>query len=213
MIEANVFAVYLAAVAAVYLTPGPDMALIMTVSAGNGARAGFCCAGGIAIARFAHVMVSGLGLAALLSEQPVLLLAVRGAGAAYLLWLAWKLWRADPGAKGQARETLSPGGAVMRGILTNLLNPKALMFCAMLLPQFASPERGPLLPQFVWLGAVLVAAGCLFDAGYVLATSGLARRASLSGKLAGMLAGKLARVRNRVMGSVFVALAARLAAG
>lgn len=209
MIEADVFAVYLAALAAVYLTPGPDMALIMSTSAGNGARTGFCCAGGIAVARFAHVMVSGLGLAALMSEQPVLLLVVRGAGAAYLLWLAWKLWRAQPGAAGQARETLSPWRAVARGFLTNLLNPKALMFCAMLLPQFVSHERGPLLVQFVWLGAVLVGAGCLFDAGYVLAASGLARRASLSGKLAG----KLARARNKVMGSVFVALAARLAAG
>lgn len=209
MIEAEVFAVYLAAVMAVYLTPGPDMALVMAVSAGNGARAGFCCAGGIAVARFAHVMVSGLGLAALMSEQPALLLTVRGAGAAYLLWLAWKLWRAQPGAAGLAREELSPWGAVARGFLTNLLNPKALMFCAMLLPQFVSPERGPLLLQFVWLGAVLVAAGCLFDAGYVLAASGLARRANLSGRLAG----RLARVRNKAMGSVFVALAARLAAG
>lgn len=205
MIEAEVFAVYLAAVMAVYLTPGPDMALVMAVSAGNGARAGFCCAGGIAVARFAHVMVSGLGLAALLSKEPALLLTVRGAGAAYLLWLAWKLWRAQPGAAGQAREELSPWGAVARGFLTNLLNPKALMFCAMLLPQFVTPERGPLLIQFVWLGAVLVAAGCLFDAGYVLAASGLTRRVNVSGRLA--------RARNKVMGSVFVALAARLAAG
>jgi len=205
MIETSVLCVYLAALAAVYLTPGPDMALIMTVSAGNGARAGWCCAGGIAVARFAHVMVSGLGLAAFLSERPALLLAVRGAGAAYLLWLAWKLWRAVPGAAGQTRVEVSPWGAVMRGFLTNLLNPKALVFCAMLLPQFVSPARGPLLPQFVWLGVVLVAAGCLFDAGYVLAASGLARRVKL--------AGRLAQVRNRVMGSVFVALAARLAAG
>lgn len=205
MLETSVVAMYLAAVAAVYLTPGPDMALIMAVSAGNGTRAGFCCAGGIAAARSAHVMLSGLGLAALLSEHPALLLALRCAGAAYLLWLGWKLWRADPNSAGQARETLSPAGAVLRGFLTNLLNPKALVFCAMLLPQFASPERGPLLPQFVWLGAVLVAAGCLFDMGYVLAAGGLARRMNVPGRLA--------RVRNKVMGSVFVALAARLAAG
>ena len=205
MIETSILCVYLAALAAVYLTPGPDMALVMAVSAGNGARAGLCCAGGIAVARFVHVMVSGLGLAAFLSERPVLLLAVRGAGAAYLLWLAWKLWRAQPGAAGQAREELSPWGSVTRGFLTNLLNPKALVFCAMLLPQFVSPGRGPLLVQFVWLGVVLVAVGCLFDAGYVLAASGLARRVNVPGKLA--------RVRNRVMGSVFAALAARLAAG
>lgn len=205
MIETSILCVYLAALAAVYLTPGPDMALVVAVSAGNGARAGLCCAGGIAVARFVHVMVSGLGLAAFLSARPALLLAVRGAGAAYLLWLAWKLWRAQPGAAGQAREELSPWGAVTRGFLTNLLNPKALVFCAMLLPQFVSTGQGSLLVQFVWLGVVLVAVGCLFDAGYVLAASGLARRAAHTGKLA--------RVRNRVMGSVFAALAARLAAG
>lgn len=205
MIETSLLCVYLAALAAVYLTPGPDMALVMAVSAGNGARAGFCCAGGIAVARFAHVMVSGLGLAAFLSERPALLVAVRGAGAAYLLWLAWKLWRADPDAAGQSREELSPWGAVTRGFLTNLLNPKALVFCAMLLPQFVSPGRGPLLPQFVWLGVVLVAVGCLFDTGYVLASSGIARRVNIPARLS--------RVRNRAMGSVFVALAARLAAG
>jgi len=205
MIETSILCVYLAALAAVFLTPGPDMALVMAVSAGNGARAGFFCAGGIAVARFAHVMVSGLGLAAFLSGRPALLAAVRCAGAAYLLWLALKLWRAQPGATGQSREELTPWGAVVRGSLTNLLNPKALVFCAMLLPQFVSPERGELLPQFVWLGVVLVAAGCLFDAGYVLAASGLARRVGVPGRLA--------RMRNRAMGSVFVALAARLAAG
>lgn len=196
---------YLAALAAVYLTPGPDMALVMATAARSGARAGLFSAVGIAAARFAHVMVSGLGLAALLTAQPLLLDTVRVAGAAYLAWLAVKLWRAPAGRPGTQGEALSSVNAVVRGFATNLLNPKALLFCGMLLPQFASPERGPLLPQFVWLGVLLVGVGLMFDTAYVLAASGLARRVSLPAKFG--------RVRNRVMGSVFLALAARLVAG
>nr|WP_279343484.1 LysE family translocator [Fundidesulfovibrio terrae] len=196
---------YLAALAVVYLTPGPDMALVMATAARSGARAGFFSAAGIAVARFAHVMVSGLGLAALLAAQPLLLGAVRTAGAVYLAWLAWKLWSAPADRDGPQDADASPRGAVLRGFATNLLNPKALLFCGMLLPQFASPGRGPLLPQFVWLGVLLVCMGLMFDTAYVLAASGLARRVSLPAKFG--------RARNMAMGSVFLALAARLAAG
>ena len=94
-----------------------------------------------------------------------------------------------------------------RGLLTNLLNPKALLFCGLFLPQFASPERGPLLPQFALLGLILVVVGLAFDACYTLLASGLARG------MAGRMGGRLGRVRNRVMGSVFAALAARLVVG
>ena len=206
MIEISLIPVYLVALAAVYLAPGPDMALVMATASRNGARAGLLSALGIAAARFAHAMGSGLGLAALLAAHPLLYDGVRAAGAIYLAWLAVKLWRAPAGdGSSQAQEALTPLSAVLRGFATNLLNPKALLFCGMLLPQFASPGRGPLLPQFVWLGAVLVAVGFVFDTAYALAASGIARRCRVPAKFE--------RVRNRAMGSVFFALAVRLAAG
>jgi len=194
---------YLAALAAVYLTPGPDMALVMATSAASGFRAGLVSSAGIAAARFLHVMVSGFGLAAVLSAHPALFQAVRAGGAAYLLWLAWKLWRSHPGGEGAAGRDPSPGGTLLRGFLTNLLNPKALLFCAMLLPQFVSPDKGPLLSQFAWLGALLVGTGWLFDCAYALGASGLARRVHASRGRAGQ----------RALGLVFAALALRLAAG
>lgn len=205
--------VYLSALVAVYLAPGPDMALVLAVSGANGARAGLMTSLGIAVARFAHVMASGLGLAALLAAHPPLIIGVRAIGAGYLLFIAWKLWRAQPGPASAPQAQLSHApvdavDAMRRGLLTNLLNPKALLFCGLFLPQFASPTNGPLLPQFALLGVILVLVGLAFDTCYTLLASGLAARlASLSS------APRLARLRNRFMGSVFAALAARLVAG
>lgn len=205
MLEASILPAYLAALAAVFIIPGPDMALVMALAAGSGTRTGLCGSAGIAAARFLHVMASGLGMAALLSSQPGLLCAVRWVGAAYLAWLAWKLWGAAPGEERRGAELSSPWGAVLRGFLTNLLNPKALLFCGLFLPQFVSRERGPLLPQFVWLGVLLVTTGLLFDVSYALAVGGLERRFRLSMKTG--------RARNLIIGSVFLVLAARLVVG
>jgi threonine/homoserine/homoserine lactone efflux protein len=205
MFEASIPAAYFVALAAVYVLPGPDMALVMGMSAVNGTRAGLCCTGGIAAARFLHVMASGLGMAALLSSQPGLLRAVCWTGGGYLAWLGWKLWRAAPGEERQEARIASPWAATLRGFLTNLLNPKALLFCGLLLPQFVSHEQGPLLPQFAWLGVFLVLTGCLFDVAYVVTACGLSRHFRLSTRIG--------RARNRVMGSFFLALAARIVAG
>lgn len=206
-----VLPVYLSALVAVYLAPGPDMALVLAVSGASGARAGLMTSLGIAAARFAHVMASGLGLAALLAAHPQLIVAVRTIGALYLLFLAWKLWRAQPDSSpgnAPAPASHSPVAAMRRGLLTNLLNPKALLFCGLFLPQFASPAHGPLIPQFATLGLILVLVGLAFDTVYTLLASGLAARLS---NLAA--APRLGRLRNRFMGSVFAALAARLVAG
>jgi threonine/homoserine/homoserine lactone efflux protein len=65
--------------------------------------------------------------------------------------------------------------AIQRGLLTNLLNPKALLFCSVLLPQFINPDAGPVLAQFAVLGVTLVSVGLLFDSAYALAGAALGR--------------------------------------
>ena len=65
--------------------------------------------------------------------------------------------------------------AIRRGLLTNLLNPKALLFCSVLLPQFIYPQAGPVLEQFATLGVVLVGVGLLFDSAYALIGAALGR--------------------------------------
>jgi threonine/homoserine/homoserine lactone efflux protein len=218
MSDPAVLSLYLVALVAVYLAPGPDMALVVATSAARGARAGLRTALGLAAARSIHVTAAGAGLAALFAAHPTLHTGVRAAGATYLLWLAWKLLR--PGGAGAgtgAGESAASGNGAgrgglagsdaARGFLTNLLNPKALLFCGLLLPQFARPEQGGLLLQYAQLGGVLVAVGFAFDAVYALLAGGLARR--FAGGCAASRGGGLARW---LMGSVFAALAARLLA-
>ncbi len=138
---------------------------------------------GLAISRTVHVALSALGLAALFHTHPVLFDVVRWFGAAYLLFLAWKMLQAEKTEGFASANTTGKGlEAIRSGVMTNLLNPKALMFCALLLPQFISTEHD-LTAQYLTLGAILVGLGFAFDALYALTASRLAKRFSGSGTM------------------------------
>ncbi len=167
------------ALAVVYLLPGPDMILLLQTGARQGKGAALATAVGLGIARGCHVALAALGLATLFKAAPWTFDVVRLAGAAYLLWIGIQCLRttmlpsltsADP-----TGEKPRWGAAIRRGLLTNLLNPKALLFCSVLLPQFIDPQSGPVLGQFVTLGMVLVSVGLLFDSAYALVGAALGR--------------------------------------
>ena len=213
MIEPALLYLYLTTLIAVYLSPGPDMALVLAVSANQGRRAGVNTATGIAVARTMHVMGSGLGLAALFATHPGFLDIVRIVGAGYLFLWAWKMLR-SPLAEGDvSTATASVSSNILRGFLTNLLNPKALLFCSLLLPQFTSSERGPLLTQFILLGVVLVTIGLLFDLIYVFLADGLVQR--LGSKMIDNTHSRtrLEKARNWLMIIVLAGIAIRLLIG
>ena len=118
-------------------------------------------------------------LAALLQAAPVAFDIVRLVGVAYLVWLGIGILRSpsllqDGTAAGSAGP-LPYRTSIRRGLLTNLLNPKALLFCSVLLPQFVRPDHGSVPQQFLLLGAVLVVVGLAFDAIYATAGAGLGR--------------------------------------
>lgn len=164
MIGSSDLSLFVAALVAVYILPGPDMALVMSHAAAHGRRAGWVTALGLALARTLHVAFAGLGLAALLKAHPAWFAGARWLGAGYLGWMAWSILRSDPGLR-SASLAGPPGAraALRQGFLTNLLNPKALMFCAVLLPQFIRVEAGQLAVQYLVLGAILVVLGLAFD--------------------------------------------------
>ncbi|MFC5698838.1 LysE family translocator [Pseudomonas sp. GCM10022186] len=197
---------FLIALAVVYLLPGPDMILLLQTGARQGRAMALATALGLALARSCHVALAGLGLAVLFRTAPWTFDLVRLAGAAYLLWLGLKLLQAEGSAlvvEGERTPSRAYWQALRRGLLTNLLNPKALVFCSVLLPQFVSPEAGPLGLQFALLGAVLVAVGLLFDTGYALVGEGL-----------GHWLGKrplVQRVQQWLFGGVLVGFGVRLA--
>jgi threonine/homoserine/homoserine lactone efflux protein len=167
MISAHLLIVFVAALLIVYAVPGPDMALLLQTTIGRGARTGFATAGGLGLARATHVTLSACGVAALLRSAPWLYEVVRYGGAVYLAWIAVQIFRSPVFALPEGG-ILTAGPrplrtAFVKGLLTNLLNPKALLFCSVLLPQFVRPEAGPVALQMIELGAVLVAIGACFD--------------------------------------------------
>ncbi|EEE06336.1 LysE family translocator [Burkholderia multivorans] len=176
MISTHLLFIYLAALAAIYAVPGPDMALVLQTSIGRGVRPGIAAAAGLSLSRSAHVTLSACGVAALIRSAPWLYEATRYGGALYLGYVAIQVFRSpvfdvgngDAAAAGELRQSF------VKGLLTNLLNPKALLFCSVLLPQFVRPENGPVVWQMFALGALLVAAGVCFDLACVFGASRIA---------------------------------------
>ena len=203
----STFLMYLLALAGAFLLPGPDMALVLATGAARGVATALVTALGIAGARAVHVALSGAGLAALMVTHPQALQWVKWAGAAYLLYLALRLLQSALSSS-TAQEDAAPatphgaGASLVRGFLTNLLNPKALLFCSMFLPQFVAGSDGVGL-QYLRLGAILVLVGLLFDALYAVLAARLARR----------LRGKPSPYGKFVLPTVFVLLAGRLVLG
>jgi threonine/homoserine/homoserine lactone efflux protein len=175
---ANLWLFFLA-LAVVYLLPGPDMILLLQTGARQGRGAALATAIGLAIARGCHVALAALGLAALFKAAPWTFDVMRLAGAAYLLWIGVQCLRSSlvPDLATGAL-TATPGQwreAIRRGLLTNLLNPKALLFCSVLLPQFIVNDGAQVLNQFAVLGLLLVGVGLLFDSAYALTGAALGR--------------------------------------
>ena len=175
MVSANLLITFVAALVVVYAIPGPDMALILQTSIARGARRGLTAAGGLAVSRATHVTLSACGLAALLQAAPWLYEVVRYGGAAYLAYIAIQIFRSpvfalQPGSEAAvaAQEAGALRQTFVKGLLTNLLNRKALLFCSVLLPQFIRPAAGPVAFQVAELGVILVIVGAFFDAFYAL---------------------------------------------
>ncbi|WP_342641829.1 LysE family translocator [Rhodoligotrophos ferricapiens] len=171
---------FLGALAIAYLVPGQDMILMLQAGSLRGRGYVLATAFGLAMARAAHVSFAAIGLAALLKTFPIAFELVRLAGATYLVWLGIGLIRSEiltshPEHQKQDIRPFTRVTAISRGLLTNLTNPKALLFCSVLLPQFVQPDLGNAAVQFALLGLILVGMGVIFDIILGFAGSGMAR--------------------------------------
>jgi len=187
------------------LTPGPNMIYCVSRTLCQGRAAGLVSLGGVVLAFIVHLMAAALGLTALLLAVPLAFDAIRFAGAAYLLWLAWQAVKPGGTAPFEARLLPEdpPAKLFSMGFLTNLLNPKVAMFYLSFFPQFLHPERGSVLWQSLELGALQIGISTATNALLVLGAAGLT--AFLS-KSEGWL-----RAQRYLMGSVLAALAVRIA--
>jgi threonine/homoserine/homoserine lactone efflux protein len=139
----------------VELTPGPNIAYLAILSTSKGRRAGYAATAGVAVGLLIVGVAAAAGLTALIKNSPVLYEALRWVGVVYLLWLAYEGWRGeDEHSEGHASDP-SIRTYFMRGLWTNLLNPKAGMFYAAILPTFIQ-ESLPIMSQAMALTLLYV---------------------------------------------------------
>jgi len=203
LISATDLGVFVTAALMLNLTPGNDMMFVLGQSAKSGARSGVAASLGIATGSLVHLGLVALGVGALLARHPQAFDLIRYAGAAYLLWLAWKAWSATGHLAVGDHEATSALVAWRDGTLVNVFNPKVIVFMFAFLPPFVHPENGSPLLQLLILGTIFNIGGTLIN---ILA-------AVFAGRLASALSGNfnLARGFARVTAVVFLVLAARLA--
>jgi threonine/homoserine/homoserine lactone efflux protein len=164
----------------VVLIPGTGTLFTVSTGVSRGRRAGIAAAFGCTLGIVPHLAASALGLSAIMNMGAQVFSAVKFAGAAYLLYLAWQMWR-ETGAVDVQGDTVerSMSETVWRAIVLNLLNPKLTIFFLAFLPHFIVQGRGPATQQLLGLSAVFMAMTFLIFAVYAFAAA--AARTVLSG--------------------------------
>jgi len=188
------------------ITPGQDTFFILGRSLAGGRSAGIAAALGISAGSVIHTFAAALGLSALLATSPYAFMAVKFAGAAYLIYIGIRaLATRASGLPGTDSENGDEGrwSAFRQGILSNLLNPKVALFFLALMPQFieaASPHK---VGAFLALGLSFVALGIVWC--LVLAIAAAKLRGAF------LRRPSMANVLNKIAGAMFIALGLKLA--
>jgi threonine/homoserine/homoserine lactone efflux protein len=204
-VDQHLFILFLMTTLIAMISPGPDMLFILGCGMRGGARAGLLATAGVATSEVVHISLAAAGLAAFFAAAPTAFTALRIAGAAYLVYLGLRAirHRGEERLEIAAARGISGRRAYLRGLLTNLVNPKMVTFTIAFLPQFVDPRLGRVWLQFVVLGAVFIALEFLVDG-----TVGL-----LAGRIGAWL-GRHQAARRRLdvaTGGVFIGLGVRLA--
>jgi threonine/homoserine/homoserine lactone efflux protein len=203
----HLLTLYVAAVFLAMIAPGPDMLFILATGTRGGPRAGLLATLGVVTSEVVQITAVAAGLAALFAAAPTAFTVLRLCGAAYLLYLGVQALRSA--RRGAPLEASATGGRVsgryayLRGLVTNLVNPKSVTFVVALLPQFVDRGLGHVPLQFAVLGAIFIAFEVLIDG-----TVGLT-----AGRLGTWLS-RRRRARQALdagSGTIMVALAGRLA--
>ena len=142
---------FLIAMFAVELTPGPNMGWLATLSARAGRNHGMKAVAGITLGLIFQLFAAATGLSALLAGSLVLYEALRWAGVAFMLYLAWEAFRDDGSAAPVLANKLA---GFRRGLIANILNPKALVFYLVVVGQFVDPAHGRVWLQIMMLGGI-----------------------------------------------------------
>lgn len=171
---------FLVAVVLVELTPGPNMGYLAGLSAVEGRRAGFVTVAGITTGLLVYMLASVAGVTEALRVNRSLYQLLRWAGVAYILWLAVDTWRGGEAAEVAPRQA-SDWTLYRKGLLANLLNPKAALFYVTLLPGFIQAGHASPVLQALILGATHILVSIAVHGTIVLSSDSLARRFAAMG--------------------------------
>lgn len=206
MFDTATLLIFVTASLLLIVAPGPDIVFLVAQGATRGARAGFVTAMGLAAGNLVHTVAAALGISVVFQTSAVAFNLVKFAGAAYLLYLAWKMMRSGGDAIEMKRDSEEPKQSLFwRGFLMNVLNPKVALFFLAFLPQFASPSLGPVWLQMLFYGVFFTVMVVL-----VFGTLGIFA-GHLSQGLARSAAGRIGKYLKWLVSGVFVLLAVRLA--
>ena len=158
------------------LLPGPNMIYLVSRSLSQGWRAGMISLAGTFVGFVIYMVMANVGLAAVFVVVPWLYIGVKFAGAAYLIYLAWKNLR--PGGMSVFETRDLPRDSRWKlfrmGLLTNLLNPKAAIMYLALIPQFVHPADGNVVLQGFILGGVQITVSMIVNSAIILAAGAVA---------------------------------------
>jgi homoserine/homoserine lactone efflux protein len=134
-------------------TPGPAVMLVSAAGLRGGFRAAFAASLGIQTGNAIYILVSALGLGALIATSGTAFAAIKIIGAAYLIFLGVRiLWQ----SRASQPPLSSPGKPYLQAVLTQLANPKAILYFSAFLPQFLD-RNAPLWPQYLLMFAIIAA--------------------------------------------------------
>ena len=197
---------FIATAVLLVITPGQDTFFILGRSLSGGRSAGIAAALGISAGSVLHTFAAALGLSALLATSPYAFMAVKFAGAAYLIYIGVRALasRASGLPGGESTESVDGRWAAFRqGIVSNLLNPKVALFFLALMPQFIGAGSTHKVGAFLALGLTFVALGVVWCLVLAIAAAKLRgaflRRPSMAGVL------------DKIAGAMFIALGLKLA--
>ena len=148
---------FLLAITLLTMTPGVDTFMVIRNAARGGWRDGFLTSFGICCGLFVHATISAAGLSVILLGSAQAFLALKFAGALYLAWLGYQSLKSAWHAKGMnlpavTAKEVSPWVSLREGFLSNVLNPKPIIFYMAFLPQFMDPAQSPLAQSLFMAG-------------------------------------------------------------
>jgi threonine/homoserine/homoserine lactone efflux protein len=189
----DLYAAYVVACILIVIIPGPTVTLIIANGLRHGRRAGLLNVAGTQLGLALMITIVGLGLSTVVETMGHWFDWIRLAGAVYLVWLGWRLFRGGSAVGATEVPRRPRGGFFVQGFLVAISNPKTLVFFGAFFPQFIDPAGNYAL-QIVIMGLTAMACAAISDTTYAVA----------SAKAGRAFTAKRVRVLSKISGSVLI---------